>query len=94
MNFSQKIRWPIAIIWPADTPVETLPDNHMSLPDGRYQAIYANVNELRESIHALALIKAAATFASGGQVTRSMSPQPGQLELFSSVKSENYYRQG
>jgi len=53
--------WPVLIIWPADTPKVVLPHiaDWRRLDDKRIEAAYYSEDELRASIHALALIREA-----------------------------------
>lgn len=52
--------YPICLQWPADTPTAALPPGWYRRADDTIEVVYFNDAELRESVHALALVREAA----------------------------------
>jgi len=55
----KKRTWPIHIIWPAGTPVESLPATPQVRQDGTIEAVYNHPAELRKTVHLLQLVREA-----------------------------------
>lgn len=87
-----KKKYPITILWPGDMPADAMPAFHSRLSDGRWRAMYVNEQELRESIHVLALVIQAGEL--GGvtwEFDGDVSGDVAQDEMFC---EENYYSKG